>query len=124
MCLFRYEEDPEPEERMNAAAPLYVPVRAGSAQVAVRMFRTPLGTRTAVGFTDPGRLASTLGPEQPWIRLSETALRSLIEPLGTTLLTVDPTLTAPAVAEVLGGRPGESSASPAALPRDTATRVA
>lgn len=64
----------------------------------VRLFRTPLGARTAVGFTGPDRLAATLGVEQPWIRLSESVLRAMAEPLGVSLLTVDPTFTAPPVA--------------------------
>ncbi|WP_405486577.1 SAV_915 family protein [Streptomyces sp. NBC_00096] len=96
MCLFLYEGDPEPEEPVPAG-PLYVPARPGTAQVVVRLFRTPLGARTAVGFTSAERLAATLGVEQPWIRLSETALRAMAEPLGASLLTVDPTLTAPPV---------------------------
>ncbi|MGW5847493.1 SAV_915 family protein [Streptomyces sp. NPDC055254] len=96
MCLYRYEDDPEPEERVPAGL-LYVPARPGGARVVVRLFRTPLGARTAVGFTSPGRLADTLGAEQPWIRLSGAALRALAEPLGAVPLTVDPTLTAPPV---------------------------
>ncbi|WP_328302247.1 hypothetical protein OG389_32325 [Streptomyces sp. NBC_00435] len=96
MCLFQYEDDPEPEERAPAG-PLYVPARPGTAQVVVRLFRTPLGARTTVGFTSAERLAATLGAGQPWIRLSEAALRAMAGPLGISLLTVDPTLTAPAV---------------------------
>ncbi|MGW6709170.1 SAV_915 family protein [Streptomyces sp. NPDC054956] len=96
MCLFQYEDDPEPEERVPAGT-LYVPARPGPAQVVVRLFRTPLGDRTAVAFTSAERLAATLGAGQPWIRLSETALRAMAEPLGAALLTVDPTLTAPPV---------------------------
>lgn len=99
MCLFPYENDPEPEERVPAG-PLYVPVRPGSAQVVLRMFRTPLGDRTAVGFTRPDLLAATLGAEQPWIRLSESVLRALASPLGACPLTIDPTFTAPAVTPV------------------------
>ncbi|MGR4879970.1 SAV_915 family protein [Streptomyces sp. LARHCF249] len=96
MCLFQYDDDPEPEERIPAGL-LYVPARPGGSHVAVRLFRTPLGARTAVGFTGPDLLAATLGAAQPWIRLSASALRALAEPLGAVLLTVDPTLTAPAV---------------------------
>ncbi len=96
MCLFRYDDDPEPEERIPAGL-LYVPARPGGAHVTVRLFRTPLGARTAVGFTSPDRLAATLGAAQPWIRLSASALRAMAEPLGAALLTVDPALTAPAV---------------------------
>ncbi|MFD9333853.1 SAV_915 family protein [Streptomyces sp. NPDC060028] len=107
MCLVQYADDPEPEERFPAG-PLYVPVRPGGARVTVRMFRTPLGARTAVGFTSEGRLAATLGAAQPWIRLSQAALRSLAEPLGAATVTVDPTLTAPAVT------PGPVAAVPGA----------
>ncbi len=99
MCLFRYDDDPEPEERIPAG-PLYVPVRPGTAQVVLRLFRTPLGDRTAVGFTRPDLLATTLGAEQPWIRLSESALRAVASPLGACPLTIDPTLTAPVVTTV------------------------
>ncbi|MFF0437419.1 SAV_915 family protein [Streptomyces sp. NPDC004327] len=99
MCLFQYDDDSEPEEP-GPAGPLYVPVRPGTQTAAVRVFRTPLGSRTAVGFTTVERLTATLGAEQPWIRLSESVLRSLAEPLGIEILTVDPTLTAPVVASL------------------------
>ncbi|MEV7547024.1 SAV_915 family protein [Streptomyces sp. NPDC089915] len=101
MCLFQYDDDPEPEERVPAG-PLYVPVRPGAGEVVVRLFRTPLGARTAVGFTRAEGLAAVLGAGHPWIRLSEAALRALAEPLGATPLTVDPTLTAPAPSGVPG----------------------
>ncbi|GLX22828.1 MULTISPECIES: SAV_915 family protein [Streptomyces] len=125
MCLFQYDDDPEPEERVPAGL-LYVPVRPGTAQVVVRMFRTPLGARTAVGFTGPELLAATLGAEQPWIRLSGPALRALAEPLGVGLLTVDPTLTAPAVAApVTDGSPGARPAPAApAAPRASSASAA
>lgn len=99
MCLIQFADDPEPEERVPAG-PLYVPVRPGTAEVVLRMFRTPLGGRTAVGFTRPERLAATLGARQPWIRLSESALRALAAPLGACPLTIDPTFSAPAVTPV------------------------
>ena len=41
------------------------------------MFRTPLGTRTAVAFTSKAALVRALGPEQRWVRLGESALRAL-----------------------------------------------
>lgn len=88
-------EDPEPSERFPAG-PLFVPVRPGPAGCAARFFRTPLGGRTAVGFTSERGLTATLGTEQAWIRLSEPALRALAEPLGVTTVTVDPLLSAPA----------------------------
>ncbi|MCJ0869611.1 SAV_915 family protein [Streptomyces sp. AP-93] len=101
MCLFQYDDDPEPEPEPEArvpAGPLYVPVLPGRAEVVVRLFRTPLGARTAVGFTTAERLAATLGAGRPWIRLSASALRAIAGPVGASLLTVDPTLTAPAAA--------------------------
>lgn len=62
----------------------------------MRLFRTPLGERTAVGFTSRRRLSATLGDDQPSIRLSQPALRALAAPLGGTTATVDPLFTAPA----------------------------
>ncbi|MGA5560043.1 SAV_915 family protein [Streptomyces platensis] len=84
-----YAEDPEPADHVPAG-PLFVPVRSGPAGCTARLFRTPLGCRTAVAFTSPQRLAAALGDGQPWVRLSEPALRALAEPVGATTLTVDP----------------------------------
>ncbi|MEV1006825.1 SAV_915 family protein [Streptomyces sp. NPDC049881] len=78
------------------AGPLWVPVRPGPAGCVVRLFRDPEGVRTAVAFTTEARLTAALGPWQGWIRLSEPALRALTAPLGTTALTLDPQLAAPA----------------------------
>ncbi|MFI1092012.1 SAV_915 family protein [Streptomyces sp. NPDC020917] len=61
------------------------------------MFRTPLGGRTAVGFTTHRRMTDVLGRDQACTRLSVPALRALAEPLGVTTLTVDPQLAAPPV---------------------------
>jgi hypothetical protein len=88
-------EDPEPSQPVPAGT-LFVPVRPGSVGPCVRLFRTPLGGRTAVVFTTEQQLTSTLGRAQPWIRLCESAVRALTEPLGVTALTVDPQLAAPA----------------------------
>ncbi|MER6082018.1 SAV_915 family protein [Streptomyces sp. NPDC001833] len=93
-------DDPEPSDR-SPAGPLFVPVRPGPAGCAARLFRTPLGERTAVGFTSARGLAATLGPDQAWIRLAEPALRALAAPLGVTTVTVDPQLSAPAPAPVV-----------------------
>ncbi|MER6125216.1 SAV_915 family protein [Streptomyces sp. NPDC001795] len=71
-------------------------VRPGTAGCAARLFRTPLGDRTAVAFTSERRLTATLGTEQAWIRLAEPALRALTAPLGITTVTVDPRFSAPA----------------------------
>ncbi|MEU6416077.1 SAV_915 family protein [Streptomyces spiralis] len=99
MTELLYDDDPEPSDRFPAG-PLYVPVRPGPSGCVVRLFRTPLGDRTAVGFTSAHRLTATLGPDQAWIRLAEPALRALTAPLGVSTLTVDPQFTAPAPAPV------------------------
>ncbi|MFE1170968.1 SAV_915 family protein [Streptomyces sp. NPDC058773] len=85
-----YAEDPEPADDRVPAGPLFVPVRSGPAGCTARLFRTPRGGRTAVAFTSPQRLAAALGGGQPWVRLSEPALRALAEPVGATALTIDP----------------------------------
>ena len=95
MSPVEFPEDPEPSERFPAGL-LYVPVRSGPAGCTTRFFRTPLGGRTAVGFTSAAKLTATLGTDQPSIRLSEPALRALAAPLGVTALTVDPQFSAPA----------------------------
>ncbi|MGV4985295.1 SAV_915 family protein [Streptomyces sp. NRAIS4] len=104
MAELRYGEDPEPSDQFPAG-PLYVPVRPGPSGYAARLFRTPLGHRTAVAFTSERRLSATLGPGQAWIRLAEPALRALTAPLGVTVLTVDPQFTAPAATPVTSGIP-------------------
>ncbi|MET9397325.1 SAV_915 family protein [Kitasatospora sp. NPDC002965] len=86
-------EDPEPSEPVPAGL-LLVPVRPGPLGHAARLFRTPLGDRTAVAFTTEQLLITVLGPAQPWVTLAEPALRALTEPLGVTVLTVDPQLAA------------------------------
>ncbi len=98
-------EDPDPAER-SPAGPLYVPVRPGDNGCAARLFRTPMGARTAVGFTSSQRLAATLGPDQAWIRLGASALRALIEPLGAVGVTVDPRRACASGAIAAAIRPG------------------
>jgi hypothetical protein len=95
MSPVEHSEDPEPCERVPAGL-LFVPVRSGPAGCTARFFRTPLGGRTAVGFTSAAKLTATLGTEQERIRLSEPALRALATPLGVTAITVDPQFSAPA----------------------------
>ncbi|MER7719270.1 SAV_915 family protein [Streptomyces flaveolus] len=107
-------EDPEPSE-LFPAGPLYVPVRPGPSGCTLRLFRTPLGRRTAVGFTSERGLITTLGAGQASIRLAEPALRALTAPLGVTTVTVDPQFTAPAVAS--------TGAAPAGPPPAPAVRV-
>ncbi|WP_407706344.1 SAV_915 family protein [Streptomyces scopuliridis] len=68
--------DADPDVR-RTAGPLYVPVRLGSAGGhQLRFARTPLGARTAIGFTSSLRLTAVLGEGQAWIRLAEPALRA------------------------------------------------
>ncbi|MEV6949359.1 SAV_915 family protein [Streptomyces sp. NPDC051172] len=92
-------EDPEPSDRFPAD-PLFVPVRPGFSGCVTRIFRAPLGDRTALGITSENRLIATLSPGQAWIRLAEPALRALTEPLGFTTVTVDPQFTARAAGPV------------------------
>lgn len=99
MTELLYDDDPEPSDRFPAGL-LYVPVRPGPCGCAARLFRTPLGDRTAVGFTSVQQLTATLGPEQAWICLAGPALRALTVPLGITTVTVDPQFSAPAPAPV------------------------
>ncbi|MEZ0089172.1 SAV_915 family protein [Streptacidiphilus sp. EB129] len=99
MVAHLYGDDPEPDEPCPAGM-LLVPVRSGPAGFVARVFRTPLGERTAVGFTTRTRLAATLGPDQAWLPLSEAALRDLTVPLGVATLTVDPQFAASPVTPV------------------------
>ncbi|MFD4945214.1 SAV_915 family protein [Streptomyces sp. NPDC058239] len=87
-------EDPDPLQT-NRTGALFVPVRPGPVGYCARLFRTPLGVRTAVAFTNERRLTLTLGQRQIWIRLSEPAVRALVAPLGVVDLVVDPLLAAP-----------------------------
>ncbi|MFD8208698.1 SAV_915 family protein [Streptomyces sp. NPDC059695] len=111
MSDVEYSEDPEPSERVPAG-PLLVPVRSGPAGCSARLFRTPLGDRTAVGFTSEAGLAATLGPDHACVRLSEPALRALVAPLGVTALTVDPQFAASGVSKPRGvSKPGGGEGS-------------
>ncbi|WP_051717298.1 SAV_915 family protein [Streptomyces sp. NRRL F-5727] len=103
-----------------------MPVRPGAHGVSTRLFRTPVGARTVVAFTSPGRLRATLGAAQPWIPLSEAALRALARPLGVHTLTVDPVLTAPytpaPTRETVADLPGALPATPCARRVDAFVR--
>ncbi|MFC9679630.1 SAV_915 family protein [Streptomyces sp. NPDC056948] len=115
-------EDPEPSDRLPAG-PLFVPVRPGPGGCVARLFRTPLGERTTVGFTSRRALAETLGPDQKWIRLAEPALRALTAPLGVTTLTVDPQLCAPAPARTGARSPAGAPAKSVAPPLQEAAAL-
>jgi hypothetical protein len=114
--------DPEPLDRVPAGRRLFVPVRSGPAGCTARFFRTAVGGRTAVAFTSRERLVRTLGPDQPWIRLSEPALRALGAPLGVGSLRIDPRLSAPAPvsATAPGSAPAPVSAGASAPVSDPA----
>ncbi|WP_019071135.1 SAV_915 family protein [Streptomyces hokutonensis] len=117
------ESPAEPSEPVPAGL-LYVPVRSGPAGCTARYFRTPLGGRTAVGFTSAARLAATLGPEQAAIRLSEPALRALAAPLGVTALTVDPQFSAAAPARRTANATASTRATAAVSPKPSAAAIA
>ncbi|WP_243744626.1 SAV_915 family protein [Streptomyces hainanensis] len=74
-----------------------------------RLFRTPRGERTAVGFTSERGLVAALGPWQRCVRLSEPALRALVAPLGVHTLTIDPPLVAGAGPDQYAGRPARGT---------------
>ncbi|MFB7342030.1 SAV_915 family protein [Streptomyces hydrogenans] len=115
--------DAEPAEPAPAGR-LCVPVRPGAHGVTARLYRTPVGARTAVAFTTPERLRATLGGDQPWIPLSEPALRALTRPLGVRALTVDPVLTAPFTPAPTPVRPSRTlEAALAAVPEATSAAV-
>ncbi|MFD5074319.1 SAV_915 family protein [Streptomyces sp. NPDC058371] len=116
MSAIDHSEDPEPSERFPAGL-LHIPVRSGPAVCAARFFRTPLGGRTAIGFTSAAKLTATLGADQASIRLSEPALRALAALLGVTTLTVDPELSALRTASV-SAAPSVSSALAAESERE------
>ncbi|MFJ5921134.1 SAV_915 family protein [Kitasatospora sp. NPDC092948] len=86
-------ERSKPSERTPTGR-LLVPVRPGPRGHTLRIFRTALGSRTAVAFSSELHLAAVLGPDHPRITLAEPALRALFEPLGVTALVVDPQLVA------------------------------
>ena len=74
----------------------YVPVHAcASGTTSIRTGRLPSGQTIGLGFTTPARLARVFGSRQPWIRLPLGALHAMLEPLGITLVRIDP-LRAPA----------------------------
>ncbi|MFD7714978.1 SAV_915 family protein [Streptomyces sp. NPDC059814] len=97
-------EDPDPLHSDRTGA-LFLPVRQGAMGSSARLFRTPLGVRTAVAFTSERHLTRTLGERQAWIRLSEPAVRALVAPLGVVGLTVDPLMTAPGPGGRAAGEP-------------------
>jgi hypothetical protein len=75
--------------------PLFVPVRrTPGGSLTPQTARLPEGARTGVAFTSATALAAACRPGQPWIRLSESALRNLLSPIGVLRIQVDPVLIA------------------------------
>jgi hypothetical protein len=56
----------------------------------LRTGRLPSGQRTGLAFTSEAALRAALGPEQPWVWLSEPVLRELLRPLGVDQIRLDP----------------------------------
>jgi hypothetical protein len=88
-------EHPRPAQGPLVTAPdhhlLLVPVtssRAGT--LALRTGNLASGQRTGLAFTSEAALLAALGPGQGWVRLSESALRSLLSPLGVDQIRLDP----------------------------------
>ena len=86
--------DPSPTS-VRSPGVLFVPARPGPHCLVARMFRNPMGQRTAVGFTSASKLTVTLGTSHGYTRLCERALRELAALQGITELTIDPPLAAP-----------------------------
>ncbi|MFC3504020.1 SAV_915 family protein [Micromonospora krabiensis] len=109
-----------------------VPVRTvpGRQALAVRTARLPQGERVGLAFSSPERLASAMGADQPWTPLCESALRSMLKPLGIDRIQLDPLLVAPPVARDearLGTAPqrtGPTRATTASRQADQARPVA
>jgi hypothetical protein len=58
--------------------------------VTIQAGHLPSGQAVGLGFTSPDRLAMVFGPRHPWIRLHLGALHEMLEPLGITLVRIDP----------------------------------
>ncbi|MEW1583865.1 SAV_915 family protein [Micromonospora vinacea] len=74
-----------------------VPVRdlPGRLVRTVRTGRSPQGRRVGIAFTRPELLVAAMGADQQWEELCESALRSMLRPLGIDRIQVDPLLVAP-----------------------------
>jgi hypothetical protein len=79
---------------MDTVSLLVVPVRTRSGMASIRCGRLSTGQPVGVAFTSEDRLASVMGAGQPWIRLSQAAMKEMLEPLGVTRIQVDPGLIA------------------------------
>ena len=71
---------------------LVVPVLKGPTALSLRQFHTPTSELMVLAFTSPADLTNALGPDQPWVLLSESALRDMVDGLaGRRIIAIDPT---------------------------------
>jgi hypothetical protein len=61
---------------------------AGAASI--QTGRLPNGCRVGIAFTDLSRLRAAAGPQQDWVRMSLIALQEMLEPLGVSVIQIDP----------------------------------
>ena len=70
--------------------------------------RLPDGRRVGIAFTTLGQLRAATGSRQEWMRLTESALREMLAPLGVTRIQLDPVLVGPDVA-LQASYPGQAA---------------
>jgi hypothetical protein len=70
---------------------LYIPVHTCAGDtVSLQTGRLPSGQAVGLAFTSPARLAMVFGEWHPWITLRLGSLHAMLEPLGITLVRIDP----------------------------------
>jgi hypothetical protein len=74
---------------MNAGL-MVVPVKSGTEMACLCCGCLPTGERVGIAFTSEACLAGVMGPAQPFVRLSEHAMREMLTPLGVARIQVDP----------------------------------
>lgn len=74
---------------------MYIPVHPTHLATVVHTGHLPTGERVGIAFTTLEHLTTAMGDHQPWTRLAEPALRSMLLPLGIRRIQVDPLLVAP-----------------------------
>ena len=80
----------------------FVPVRWVDGIAVVRTGRLQDGVRVGIAFSTSAGLRAACG-QREWTRLSEDALRDLLEPLGISRIQLDPALVAVPMAAVAAG---------------------
>ncbi|MEV6768146.1 SAV_915 family protein [Nocardia sp. NPDC051030] len=81
------------EERETCVVPVHVSRRLEA--TVLQTGRLPQGGRIGIAFSDPDHLIAAMGSRQGWIRLSPTALRAMLRPLGVSNIQFDPILIGP-----------------------------